>query len=160
MKWAKWVKVTCIYKDEIQMAKHGNGNLVDNVKTKFAQTYMEESGCEFTLQLTHILEQLWRSFGRSQKRNLFHKFSSLTQPSFEMQLVEGALERGNNNCQFSFLLLFLFQILFHCVNLIWLLRRETSSSVFSIMSVQMFLCTLHWTCTQLCLGWVLCLLNN
>lgn len=38
MKRAKWVKVTRIYKDEIQMAKHGNGSLVDNVRTKFVKT--------------------------------------------------------------------------------------------------------------------------
>lgn len=65
MKWAKWVKVTCIYKDGIQMAKQGNGNLVDNVRTKFVKTQTEESGYEFTLQLTHVLEQLWILFGRS-----------------------------------------------------------------------------------------------
>lgn len=38
MKCAKWVNVTCIYKDEIQMAKHGNGNLVDDVRMKFDKT--------------------------------------------------------------------------------------------------------------------------
>lgn len=52
------MKVTCIYKDGIQMAKQGNGNLVDNVRTKFVKTQTEESGYEFTLQLTHVLEQL------------------------------------------------------------------------------------------------------
>lgn len=65
---------------------------------------------EFTFQLTRALEQLRRLFGRSWKKNLFHEFSELSQPSFVMQLVKGVLEKGNNTItnSYCFLLLFCF----------------------------------------------------
>lgn len=32
------MNITCIYEDEIQMAKRRNGNLVDDVRIKFVKT--------------------------------------------------------------------------------------------------------------------------